>query len=105
MPSPPDGFRCKQCGACCRAYVPVTEQDILRWAIESRDDILRWVSAADCLIHPVIEQGIARCPFLKSAHHGVYVCRIHSTKPAACSRFPRSRQEAERVGCRGYEPA
>lgn len=102
----PDGFQCKRCGACCRAYVPVTERDIMRWAIASREDILQRVSASDGFIRPVEEDGVARCPLLKCLPDGrTHVCRIYDLRPEACARFPASLQEAERIGCPGIAPA
>jgi Fe-S-cluster containining protein len=102
----PDGFECQQCGACCQAYVQVTERDLLRWAAEFRDDIVEWISPEDGFIHPVEEIEGPRCPFLKRlpqprAQRVVYVCLIHETKPDACVRFPASKQQAERIGCLG----
>lgn len=106
MPVHPEGFECRQCGACCRAYVQVTQRDLWRWAAEFRDDILEWVSPEDGLIHPIEEMEGPRCPFLKRLPHGgtrrdVYICRIHDTKPDACVCFPLSREQAERIGCLG----
>ena len=107
MFSHPDGFRCRQCGACCRAYVQVTERDLLRWAAQFRDDILTHVSA-EGFIEPVQEVDGPRCPFLKRLSRGpaqrdVYECLIHDTKPESCARFPVSRGQAERLGCLGIE--
>ena len=102
--SHPDSFKCKRCGRCCRVYVPVTEQDTLRWAVEYRDDVLRWISMHDLLIHLVTKEGAVRCPFLrKLPDEGVCVCRIYDTRPEACAKFPMSRRQAERIGCPGVE--
>jgi Fe-S-cluster containining protein len=108
MPVHPNGFSCKQCGACCRAYVQVTESDLLRWAAGFREDVLAWVSPEEGLIHPLEESEGARCPFLERLTGAGdlrerYVCRIHDTRPDACRRFPASREQAARVGCIGLE--
>ena len=107
MLSHPDGFKCRQCGACCRAYVQVTERDLLRWAVEFREDILEHVSE-EGFIEPVQEIDGPRCPFLRRlprrhAGRDVYECLIHDTKPDACVRFPASREQAERLGCLGVK--
>jgi Fe-S-cluster containining protein len=103
----PDGFSCRQCGACCRAYVQVTENDLLRWAAEFREDILAWVAPEEGLIHPLEGSDGTRCPFLKRRpgerdRRDRYMCLIHDTKPDACLRFPASREQAGHVGCMGF---
>ena len=108
MPAHPPGFRCAGCGACCRAYVQVTERDLVRWAARGRPDILRAVSPVEGWIEPLTRDGAPACPFLEDGPRpGAYVCRIYPLRPEACRRFPASRAEAERVGCRGLdrEPA
>jgi Fe-S-cluster containining protein len=98
----PKGFHCTQCGACCRSYIPVTRQDLLRWAVEGRDDILAHVSTRERFIHPVPGDIAARCPFLRELpHRNVCLCDIHDTKPEACRDFPKSVEQAERMGCPG----
>ena len=101
----PKGFECRHCGVCCRAYVPVTQRDLLRWAAEFREDILERVSA-EGFIEPV--EGIEgpMCPFLaklpcEERRRDAYICLIHDTKPDACARFPASREQAERLNCLG----
>ena len=115
MPSHPDGFKCKQCGKCCQVYadtIQVTEGDLWRWTVEEREDILQWVSTVDFgdhaeydfPIHPVTDKEVLRCPFLrKLPNKDVYICRIHNTKPEACTKFPISRQQAKDIGCPGVE--
>jgi Fe-S-cluster containining protein len=107
MPLHPAGFECRQCGACCRAYVQATERDLYRWAAQFRGDILRYVSA-EGLIEPVEGMEGPCCPFLEKLPRtgkrcDVYVCLIHDTKPEACVRFPASREQAVRLGCMGME--
>ena len=102
MPAHPEGFRCAQCGACCRAYVQVTEGDLLRWAAQGRRDTLRSVSPIEGWIEPVTRAGAPTCPYLRDGPRpGTYACRIYDTRPEACRKFPSSRAQAERVGCRG----
>ena len=104
MTSHPQGFRCTQFGACCRSYIPVTRKDIMRWAVEGRDDILAQVSTREMFIHPVPRDVEARCPFLRELPHrdrDVRLCDIHGTKPEACRGFPTSQEQAERMGCPG----
>jgi Fe-S-cluster containining protein len=103
----PEGFSCRRCGACCRAYVQVTEQDVLCWAAAFREDILKCVAAEEALIHPVEGTEGPRCPFLRrlpreGIGRDVYVCLIHDVRPEACFRFPISREQAGRVGCKGF---
>ena len=102
MPAHPEGFRCVGCGGCCRAYVQVTEGDLLRWAAQGRRDILRSVSPIEGWIEPVTRDAAPTCPYLIAGpRHGTYLCRIYRTRPEACRTFPSSRAEAERVGCQG----
>ena len=104
MSSHPEGFKCKQCGACCRSFIPVTRQDITRWAVEGRDDIFEHVSTRELFIQPVPRDEAARCPFLREQRQAdvyVYVCSIHDTKPEACAGYPTSQEQAERMECPG----
>ncbi len=103
-----DGFKCKRCGTCCRVYagtIQVTEQDILRWAVEFRDDILQQVSVPDSVLRSVTNKaGYETCPFLKKLRHTeVCVCSIYRTRPETCVRFPISKEHAERMGCQGWK--
>lgn len=103
MPTHPQGFRCARCGACCRAYVQVTERDLVRWAAQGRRDILRCVAPVEGWIEPIRRDGTPACPFLREEGPlaGTYRCRIYDTRPEACHVFPASRAQAERIGCRG----
>ena len=106
VPNHPPGYRCAQCGACCRAYVQVTERDILRWAALRRLDIMRAVSPVEGWIEPRTRDGEPACPFLRDGPRlGTYICRIYELRPEACQRFPASCEQAERVGCRGFGEA
>ena len=102
----PKGFKCVQCGSCCHSYIPVTQQDLLRWAVQGRDDILAHVSTRELFIHPVPRDELARCPFLQELQQEdvyVYICAIHDTKPEVCAEFPTSLEQATRIGCPGIE--
>ena len=104
MPDHPPGFHCVQCGACCRAYVQVTERDVLLWASVRRLDIMRAVSPVEGWIEPRTRDGEAACPFRRDGTRpGTYICRIYDLRPQACRRVPASRAQAERVGCSGFE--
>jgi Fe-S-cluster containining protein len=104
MPAYPQGFHCVGCGACCRAYVQVTEGDLVRWAAQGRRDILRCVAPVERWIEPVTRGRLPACPFLREAPgQGIYRCRIYDTRPEACRRFPASSAQAERIGCQGLE--
>ena len=114
---PPEGFRCKQCGNCCNlgdAYeTSATEQDILLWEMEGRTDILEWVDPIDCgnghyvydiWISPRTGDYVDRCPWLrKLPNKNKYICRIHDVKPEHCRDFPKSKEQANKVGCIGFE--
>ncbi len=91
-------FQCKRCGKCCGLVIPVTEQDVLRWAVQYREDILRYVSPRDHLLCKEDDQ----CPFLRQSLQGTYICAIYRTRPAACARFPLSEEQANRIGCSGW---
>ncbi len=77
--------------------IPISEPDMLRWAIHYRDDILQHVSPRDHML----SQEDEHCPFLTLSSRGVHVCRIYRIRPGACARFPLSKEQAERVGCLG----
>ena len=111
-----DGFKCKQCGKCCLKLfgtIQATRNDLARWNEEGREDILAWVDALvltdecailDFPIHPETKEEVFRCPFLRKLPRQMrYICRINDTKPDACTRFPVSREHAEKEGCPGYE--
>jgi Fe-S-cluster containining protein len=112
----PGGFDCQRCGKCCLVHVNrirVVEQDVCRWKIEGREDILAWVCPVDYGIqidyrfpvHPATGEDVSRCPFLESLPgEGMYACRIYDARPDACRRFPHSRQEAEAIDCPGIRP-
>ena len=91
---------CQRSGRCCQMLVSegaldITDEDIQRWEVQGRDDILQWVSVmtapngevvfADFPVHPDGKE-VERCPFLaKEGTH--FVCSIHETKPTVCAEF------------------
>ena len=100
---------------CCTGHtILLTEEDVHRWFLEEREDILEWVHpfelrgeivGYDFPIDPVTgddyEEG---CPFLKKLpDQEVYICEIHNTKPEICATFPPNRKQAEELGCPGYD--
>ena len=110
-----DGFQCKQCGTCCREHtIYLSEDDVFRWTLEAREDILEWVDPIE-LGDDVVEYDFPidpdtgdeyeeGCPFLKRLPgtdlHG---CTIHDTKPEICANFPLNKGHATKLGCPGYD--
>jgi Fe-S-cluster containining protein len=106
-------FQCLRCGECCHwDSRHIYRNDIKRWILESRYDILshvscpRWskVKFVSCAsrflhyaeqdpcenchggdIHPVNE---GKCPFVRKVkNEPYYKCRIHDTVPEECSEW------------------
>lgn len=121
---PLEGFECVQCGLCCRlrgAYQNyATEDDVRRWELEGRTDILKFVTVNDLgfdmsgdprrlynvWMKPGTEEYLESCPFFQELpEQGRYSCTIHSTKPVHCRTFPSEREYAERIGCKGFGKA
>ena len=115
---PPKGFKCKQCGNCCLNLYDAfstcaTEDDIIMWEDEGRNDILDWVDPIhigsnqfvyDIWISPITHDDVNRCPWLKKLpNQDKYICRIHDLKPEHCRKYPKSRKHAQRTGCKGFE--
>ena len=100
---PDKEFNCARCGKCCRSYfIPVSEEDILRWSIQFRSDILERISPHDMAFQPVKTENGMQCPFLKELPYGkTCICCIHNTKPNACRTFPLSIKQAKEVNCPG----
>lgn len=100
-------FRCIQCGRCCDHERNVDTEDIQRWLVERRIDILAHVDCLDkhaCCAEVVnyapchscsraTKEIVAftstgRCPFVrKVSGKPYYKCRIHTTKPEECSGY------------------
>lgn len=81
--------------------------------MEGRYDILEWVNSIylgedhyihDIWISPKTGDDVERCPWLrKLPKQDKYICRIHDVKPEHCRNYPKSREHAEKTGCRGFE--
>jgi len=110
-------FHCIQCGNCCRnlfdAYATSVDKDeINRWRVQERWDILQWVEIydftgeaafGDIWISPNTGDEVNRCPWLrKLPKQENYKCRIHDTKPAHCRNYPKSKKHALTTGCKGF---
>ena len=105
-------FNCKQCGHCCMnlsdAYCNfVLDEDVDRWELEGRYDILKFVDQGSFLNDIWIDQEtgeeLGRCPWLKRLPDKKYICRIHQTKPAHCRNYPHSKRHALTTGCKGFD--
>ena len=84
---------CRRSGDCCIIHwgsFEATQEDVIRWRTEGRDDILSYISidASD----PNDMRGLfttGSCPFLKKDKQGkLYSCAIHETKPFYCKLYP-----------------
>ena len=105
-------FNCKQCGHCCMnlsdAYCNcVLDEDVDRWELEGRYDILKFVDQSsfcnDIWINQETGEELGRCPWLKRLPNKQYICRIHDTKPAHCRNYPHSKRHALTNGCKGFD--
>ena len=105
-------FNCKQCGHCCMNlsgayYNFVLDEDVDRWELEGRHDILKFVDQSsffnDIWIDQETEEELGRCPWLKQLPDKKYICRIHHTKPAHCRNYPHSKRHALTTGCKGFD--
>ena len=105
-------FNCKQCGHCCMnlsdAYCnSVLDEDVDRWELEGRHDILKFVDQSsfcnDIWINQETGEELGRCPWLKKLPDKKYICRIHHTKPAHCRNYPHSKRHALTTGCKGFD--
>ena len=85
---------CKRCGRCCLAdmLAYVTEEDIERWTLEGREDILKTIKekhgvwAGDHLISAETGNPLHGCTFfaLDGTQFG---CSIYETRPGVCRRY------------------
>jgi Fe-S-cluster containining protein len=77
-----DGFRCMECGRCCRHYkINVTEKDIQRLERHGHD-------RRDFLGEPGFLRKVGgSCVFLEGNR-----CTVHSHKPDACRSWPFNRR-------------
>jgi len=106
MSLPLSEHRCVQCGTCCRGPIPVTNDDLLRWAAQGRYDILFHILPAERIIEPLARNERQTCRYLVPLpEQGICACRIYDTRPAVCTSFPSSVENASRAGCHGLLPA
>jgi len=109
-----ENFNCKQCGRCCinlsDAYCnSVLDEDVERWKLEDRYDILKFVDQSsffnDIWINQETGEELGRCPWLKRLpNNDKYICRIHHTKPTHCRNYPHSKRHALTTSCKGFDP-
>lgn len=106
MSLPRDEHRCVQCGTCCRGPIPVTMDDLLRWAAQGRHDILFRILPSEMIIEPLARNERQTCRYLAPLPgRGICACSIYNTRPAVCAGFPSSVNRAARAGCQGLAPA
>ncbi len=102
-------FRCIQCGRCCRfldgAFIAcATAEDLERWRRQGREDILAYTAKGYLWVDPQTGEDVVSCPWRrKLPGKDVYECLIQDTKPYHCRRYPLTRKNALRCGCRGFE--
>ena len=114
-----EGFRCRQCGACCRALNyrhEISDADYTRWKLMGRFDIMERVAVITRRGRAVsraawVEPGTLRfaevCPWLVPAgpegRQKRWICRIHGVKPAICREYPGTKKHARMTSCRGFD--
>ncbi|MFH0861461.1 MAG: YkgJ family cysteine cluster protein [Candidatus Altiarchaeota archaeon] len=109
-------FVCSRCGDCCRYWggmASATDNDLRRWMLGGRKDILQYVELgivadngikfirgdewdgsdnrviANMFISPRTKKEMINCPFLiKETKKRTYKCKINDTKPDICREFP-----------------
>ena len=86
------GAGCRGCGVCCDLYghtLHADPDDLERWRLQGRDDVLRRVGQGGELWWA--EDGSARqdhCPFFSWVGAEGGACAVHATKPAECRAYP-----------------
>ena len=93
-------FICKQCGFCCKTAggfgIVASKQDIERWVLEGRYDILDfvddWKSCLDSDNENIGRDfdavvGDKPCVFLRRIGK-IYSCSIYKTRPQLCREYP-----------------
>jgi len=113
-----EGFECARCGNCCRTIAGsagARKEDLVRWRLEGRVDILQCASiyilkddgvetqivfgdewdgsgdvlGADLWFHPDSREPADRCPFLREDEGArLWECSIEGTKPQTCRDYP-----------------
>jgi Fe-S-cluster containining protein len=110
-------FNCHGCGHCCLMLIDayngcVSDDDLLRWKLQGRDDILAWVETLDlgpgnqlhtAWVNPETGEDVERCPWLLDMLNGKgYLCGIEPIKPDHCRAYPEHQKHAESTNCQGY---
>ncbi len=111
-----EDYTCRQCGRCCTSldyHDAVTAQDVEKWQVLGRTDILERVGVYPrpggkttyrIWMVPGKNQLEKVCPFLtKRSSENRWVCSIHDIKPAICREYPVSRKHAIMTGCPGFD--
>ncbi len=87
------GHVCRRSGDCCVILwgsFDATHEDIMRWRMQGRKDILKYLSIDSS--NPQEQRGVfvtESCPFLeRDERGGLYSCAIHETKPFYCKIYP-----------------
>jgi|WetSurMetagenome_2_1015567.scaffolds.fasta_scaffold644201_2 Fe-S-cluster containining protein len=110
---------CQQCGKCCSkcaGTITASPEDIQRWILDGRFDILKhfkymginkyvwcdelwaeyFLATSDVIQHDITSVGelltpshneYGVCPFRRKLKDGKYKCAIHDTKPELCRDF------------------
>ena len=100
---------CTQCGKCCTnesfmGTLSASYEDVERWEVEGRDDILAWESAYDLWISPRTGYEASRCPFVRKVRgQEKYKCMIYDTRPEVCRQYPTRVDHMAFVGCEMLE--
>ena len=110
-----EDYTCRQCGRCCTSldyHDAVTAQDVEKWQVLGRTDILERVGIYQrpggkttyrIWMVPGKNQLARTCPFLtKRPSENRWICSIHDIKPAICRDYPVSRKHAILTGCPGF---
>lgn len=90
--------KCISCGKCCKFYprVGITKEDIDRWKIEKRTDILEKLTGSR-KVYLNLNEHSGGCSFLVNNK-----CSIHDTKPTNCSLWPSVYADYDQVKCEAY---
>lgn len=108
---------CTQCGRCCTnprfmGSLQATGDDILRWQVEGREDILAYAVIlghpddpfADLWVSPRTGEEASRCPFVRKIRgQDKYTCTIYDTRPQVCRDYPQHVSHMRSVDCEMLE--